>query len=162
MNLYSASHQWITRPSDERFASVEELHAMARQIRAQSQQHEGTLGDFQPIARQGEILLRVGEEYLLRPTTWPFEQLPRRIGPPPEYLQQLPAPLVVRLLNHGIGEHRDMAAVSLLLSQPETGDPNQLALFDSPSAPSILRAVTGRAYARLWDAEITRFEKTAS
>jgi len=156
MNLYAAHHQWMTRPPDERFASVEELHATAEQVRAQSQEHGGTLGDFQAVARQAEILLRVGEAYLLRPTTWAFEQLTRRIGAPPEYLQQLPVPLVVRLLNHGLGERRDAAAVSLLLSQPETGDPNQLALFDSPSAPSILRAVTGRAYARLWDAEITR------
>jgi hypothetical protein len=156
MNLFAASHQWSTRPPDERFASVEELHATAEQVRAQSQEHGGTLGDFQAMAQQGEILLRVGEAYLLRPTTWAFEQLTRRIGAPPEYLQHLPVPLVVRLLNHGLGESRDVAAMSLLLSQPEAGNPNQLALFDSPSAPSILRAVTGRAYARLWDDEITR------
>jgi hypothetical protein len=128
---------------------------MAEQVRVQSQERQGTLGEFQALARQEEVLLQMQGVGELRPTTWAFEQLARRIGAPPEYLQQLPAPLVVRLLNHGIGERREAPIVPLLLCRPKGEDPNQLALFESPSAPSILRAVTGRAYARLWDATIT-------
>jgi hypothetical protein len=47
---------------------------MAEQVRVQSQERQGTLGNFQALARQDDVLLRIERVGELRPTTWAFEQ----------------------------------------------------------------------------------------
>jgi hypothetical protein len=136
------SSEWFSRPDDERFLSLTELHtaveararrATARTLETREVRVEASRDDAERLA-----LLLPGRDAPVAPTHWSFGQLCGLVGVPAGYLRQLPAPLSGINLQHGLLAHRGE-----LIKTLETED-----------GRTELRAVTGPDYGRIWDHEL--------
>jgi hypothetical protein len=136
------SSEWFSRPDDERFLSLTELHAavMARAERATTRTVETRKVRVEASRddAEGLALIVPGRDRPVTPTHWSFGQLASLVGAPAGYLRQLPAPLAGINLQHGLIEHR-----AELMKTLETED-----------GRVELRAVTGPDYGRIWDHEL--------
>jgi hypothetical protein len=98
------SSEWFSRPDDERFLSLTELHAAvkARAERATTRTVETREVRVEASRDNAERLALIvpGRDQPVTPTHWSFGQLASLIGAPAGYLRQLPAPLA------GIGRPR--------------------------------------------------------
>lgn len=136
------SSEWFSRPDDERFLSLTELHAAVRAraerattrtVETREVRVEASRDDAERLA-----LIVPGRDQPVTPTHWSFGQLASLVGAPAGYLRQLPAPLAGINLQHGLIEHR-----AELMKTLETED-----------GRVELRAVTGPDYGRIWDHEL--------
>ena len=136
------SSEWFSRPDDERFLSLSELHAAvkaradratARTVETSAVRVEASRDDAERLA-----LILPGCDVPVTPTHWSFGQLCSLIGAPSGYLRQLPAPLAGINMQHGLLSHR-----AELMKTLETDD-----------GRVELRAVTGPDYGRIWDHEL--------
>jgi hypothetical protein len=146
--LTQASHQWATRPADERFVSLLDLQAHVRSQRQNSVQAvlpnrrlsaapvEGDTG------RKALVLMDNKTDQPSNPTHFAFGQLAQRLGIPAGYLRTLPADLAADCVNYGIVT-RDVEEIGLLGRRDPSG-------FTIPD----VAAVTGPNYGRVWNAEI--------
>lgn len=136
------SSEWFSRPDDERFLSLTDLHnavkaraerATTRTVETREVRVEASRDDAERLA-----LIVSGRDRPITPTHWSFGQLASLVGAPAGYLRQLPAPLAGINLQHGLLEHR-----AELVKTLETED-----------GRVELRAVTGPDYGRIWDHEL--------
>jgi len=139
--LTRASHEWATRPDDERFTSLDELLASARKRRNESR---GLVVSNRAI----DIVPGLGNALKIRgpggnefaPSNWAFGQLATLAGAPAGYLKTLPAPIVADNLNYGLKFNREVEDIGLLLQKnPEV---------------SKINAATGPRYGRIWNDDI--------
>lgn len=136
------SSEWFSRPDDERFLSLTDLHtavkaraerATTRTVETREVRVEASRDDAERLA-----LIVPGRDRPITPTHWSFGQLASLVGAPAGYLRQLPASLAGINLQHGLLEHR-----AELMKTLETED-----------GRVELRAVTGPDYGRIWDHEL--------
>ncbi|RUZ96676.1 DUF932 domain-containing protein [Mesorhizobium sp. M7A.F.Ca.US.001.02.1.1] len=136
------SSEWFSRPDDERYLSLSELHdavkqradrASARTVESRAVRVEATRDDAERLS-----LIVPGQEQPIAPTHWSFGQLCSLVSAPANYMRQLPAPLAGINLQHGLLCHR-----AELMKTLETED-----------GRIELRAVTGPDYGRIWDHEL--------
>ena len=136
------SSEWFSRPDDERFLSLTELHAavQARAERATTRTVETREVRVEASRDNAErlALLLPGRDQPVTPTHWSFGQLASLVGAPAGYLRQLPASLAGINMQHGLLSHR-----AELMKTLETED-----------GRVELRAVTGPDYGRIWDHEL--------
>ncbi len=89
------SSEWFSRPDDERFLSLTELHAavQARAERATTRTVETREVRVEASRDNAErlALLVPGRDQPVTPTHWSFGQLASLVGAPAGYLRQLPA-----------------------------------------------------------------------
>ncbi|NOW45009.1 hypothetical protein FHW96_001155 [Novosphingobium sp. SG751A] len=134
--------EWFSRPDDERFLSLTELHATvkARAERATTRTVETREVRVEASRDNPERLALIvpGRDQPVTPTHWSFGQLASLVGAPAGYLRQLPAPLAGINMQHGLLSHR-----AELMKTLETED-----------GRVELRAVTGPDYGRIWDHEL--------
>lgn len=144
--LMQASRQWASRPADQRFTSLTSMldfcnlqRDASRGLVASSRRLEAM-----PVADSAvaglQIVNEKGESAFA--THWSFGQLAHRAGAPASYLRDLPAALAADCVNYGLRFTRDVEDLGVLLT--EQGD------------ETILRAVTGPNYGRIWDADIVQ------
>ena len=144
MELFKANKQWSTRPEDERFTSLETLHAACKAYASDAREKEGVPVDSLRVENvDGDVQLLGKGGIPARLTHWAFGQLAARVSAPASYLRTLPATLAVQNLNHGLA-HR--------ASQMVDGTVNLL--FHS-NGSLLLRALTSDRYERVWNHEIT-------
>lgn len=140
--LGRVASEWFSRPDDERYLSLGELHAAvkARADRATARTVETAMVRVEADRNNAEhlSLLVPGRAEPVSPTHWAFGQLCALVGTPSAYLRQLPAPLAAINLQHGLLSHRAEVMKTL-----ETED-----------GRIELRAVTGPDYGRIWDHEL--------
>lgn len=136
------SSEWFSRPDDERYLSLSELHdavkqradrASARTVESRAVRVEATRDNAERLS-----LIVPGQEQPIAPTHWSFGQLCSLVSAPATYMRQLPAPLAGINLQHGLLSHR-----AELMKTLETED-----------GRVELRAVTGPDYGRIWDHEL--------
>jgi hypothetical protein len=131
------SSEWFSRPADERYLSLSELHAAVRGRAERSRTRTAESASIQVAASRADMerltLLLPGEEVQLLPTHWSFGQLTTMVGAPSAYLRQLPAPLAAINLQYGLASHRAELIKTL---EVEDGRVE-------------LRAVTGPDYGRI-------------
>jgi hypothetical protein len=136
------SSEWFSRPDDERYLSLRELHAatLERAKRAATRTVETREVRVEASRDNAERLALIipGRDEPVAPTHWSFGQLAGLVGAPSGYLRQLPAPLAGINLQHGLLSHRGE-----LMKTLETED-----------GRTELRAVTGPDYGRIWDHEL--------
>lgn len=143
MELIQASHQWATRPQDERFVNLLDLRAKVAGERERSVAAvvPNRALSFEPAGDADHKGLAVHAGGALATTTnWAFGQLASLAKAPAGYLRGLPAPLAADCLNYGLRFARDVEEVGLLATQTDHG-------ID-------LRAATGPNYGRVWNAEV--------
>lgn len=142
--LTQASHQWATRPDDQRFTSLIDLHnfcAGQRQISRGAVVSSRSLTAI-PGGSDVNDLKIVGRANIpADPTNWAFGQLCQRAGARSDYLSKLPAPLVADCLNYGLKHLRDVEEIGVLVRA---------------NGSTELAAVTGPNYGRIWNSDITQ------
>jgi len=140
--LGRVSSEWLSRPDDERYLSLDTLYdaVRSRSERSSTRTLETRRLRVEASRENAERLALVapGSEAPIEPTHWSFGQLSSLIGAPASYLRQLPAPLAGINLQHGLLSHR-----AELIKTLEADD-----------GRIELRAVTGPDYGRIWDHEL--------
>jgi hypothetical protein len=136
------SSEWFSRPDDERFLSLSDLHAS---VRARSERSRTQIVESATIrveaSREGAeslTLALAGGEAPVAPTHWSFGQLASLVGAPASYLRQLPASLAAINLQYGLTTHRA----------------EQVKTLETQDGRMELRAVTGPDYGRIYDHEL--------
>ncbi len=136
------SSEWFSRPDDERYLSLTDLHAAvrgraeratARTVETKALRVEANRDDAERLA-----LVVPGRDAPVAPTHWSYGQLCSLVGAPSTYMRQLPAPLAGINLQHGLLSHRTELVKTL----------------EADDGRVELRAVTGPDYGRIWDHEL--------
>ncbi len=136
------SSEWFSRPADERFLSLSELHAAVRGRAERSRTRTVESAAIRVEANRDDAerltLMLPGENVPLAPTHWSFGQLATMVAAPSSYLRQLPAPFAAINLQYGLSSNRAELIKTL---QVEEGRVE-------------LRAVTSPDYGRILDQEL--------
>ena len=136
------SSEWFSRPDDERYLSLTELHAAvrgraecatARTVETKALRVEASRDNTERLT-----LIVPGRDEPVAPTHWSYGQLCSLVGAPASYMRQLPAPLAGINLQHGLLSHRAELVKTL----------------EADDGRVELRAVTGPDYGRIWDHEL--------
>jgi len=141
--LTQASHQWRTRPSDQRFTSLLELNAATLHAKTYARGSVVPSRSLTAVPVDGDhnaLVVRGPNGNHAQLTHWSFNQLAQRSGAPAGYLRNLPGPLAADCVNYGLIS-RDVDDVGVLLHKN--------------GGPTELRAVTGPNYGRIWNHTIT-------
>lgn len=139
--LMKASHQWSSRPADERFTSLTEMQSHFARIRNESREtvvpsrRVHALPD--PDNKGLFIVGPDGEPYTA--THWSFGQVAQLSEAPAGYLRTLPAPIAADCVNYGLQFKRSVEDVGFLLQK---------------NGEHVLRAATGPRYGRIWNDDI--------
>lgn len=143
MELMHASHQWATRPDDERFTSLPDLYAATQKHRVDSRAYVTATKRLEAVPHEMRgIAIRTPSGEEIAPTHWAFSQLAQRCGAPAPYMRQLPAPLAADCLNYGI-LNREVEDIGVLEHRPDGAAPT-------------LSAIVGPRYGRVWNADIAK------
>lgn len=142
----TVAHEWQRRPDDERFLTMEALHAFVAGQRARCHQQVVRLDRLQcRAAEDGDLLFGLGG-VLASPTEWAFDQIcstARLDGPdggvglPRAFLKALPTEKAAELTRYVLGRSQQEAM-----------------LYVADGAQPKLRAVTGPRYGRIHDADV--------
>jgi hypothetical protein len=143
MELFKAHAQWANRPEDERFTSLESLHAACKEYAGSAAEKDVAFADLRVENVDGDVRLVGKAGVSARLTHWAFGQLCSKVEAPASYLRELPATLACQNLNHGLAQRvKDAAgrtAASLLFHR---------------NGSLLLRAITTDAYTRIWNHEV--------
>lgn len=141
--LMQASHQWASRPDDERYLSLLDMKEHFDSQRASSRELVVSNRKFEVVPEPDHKGIKVfgpnGVGYA--PTNWAFGQLAQLGEAPASYLRKLPAEIAADCVNYGLKIRRNVEDVGVLLYK-NGGDP-------------MLRAATGPRYGRIWNSDIT-------
>ncbi|NWG92424.1 MAG: DUF932 domain-containing protein [Parvularculaceae bacterium] len=136
------SSEWFSRPDDERFLSLTDLHASVNGRAAKSRTRVVESAAIRVEAARDDAekleLLLPESNAPVPPTHWSFGQLSSLVGAPASYLRQLPAPLAAINLQYGLTTHRA----------------EQVKTLETEDGRTELRAVTGPDYGRIYDHEL--------
>jgi hypothetical protein len=137
-----AHKQWLSRPADERFVSLDDMYAAAAESQANSRGIVASSRSITVEPKADNAGLQVvgpnGTPYA--PTHWAFGQLCQRAELRADMLREkLPAPLAADCLNWRF-------------KVAQAADDIGLCLYQN-GGPAMLTAATGPNYGRIWDAE---------
>jgi hypothetical protein len=136
------SSEWFSRPDDERYLSLTDLHCAVSERTDRARVRTVETGDIRVEATRDNAerlsLIVPGGREALAPTHWSYGQLCSLVGAPASYMRQLPAPLAAINLQHGLLNHNAEMVKTLEM------DDGRLEL----------RAVTGPEYGRIWDKDL--------
>lgn len=149
MELFQASNQWLTRPSDERFWDVNEMHTRCKAYADSSEVIKAPSYAMRFEEEGGDLVVTAPGIGGARLTHHGFSQACQRVGAPPSYLRSLgDTALVADCLNYGYSQMPDR---------------ERHLLIDWSSNRPLLRAQTSEHYSRLWNyeiaAELARLER---
>ena len=143
--LTQASHQWATRPSDERFTSLPAMKLHFDAIKDQSAEKVVPSRRIHALPTADNKGLQItgpnGVPY--DPTHWSFGQVAQLAHAPGAYLRTLPSPIAADCINYGLQYRRNIEDVGVLLQR-------------APDA-NTLRAATGPRYGRIWNSDIVNY-----
>lgn len=141
-NIGRVSSEWFSRPDDERYLSLSDLHRAVsdRTERARVRTVESAAIHVEATRDNAERLSLIipGDRNALSPTHWSYGQLCSLVGAPATYMRQLPAPLAAINLQHGLLNHPAELVKTLEMDDGRVE----------------LRAVTGPEYGRIWDKDL--------
>ncbi|MDC9823280.1 DUF932 domain-containing protein [Devosia sp. ZB163] len=136
------SSEWHSRPDDERYLSLADLHAsvVTRTERSRTRTVESSAIRVEASNNDPERLRLIvpGSDTPIAPTNWSFGQLSSLVGAPASYLRELPAPLAAINLQYGLAAHRS----------------EQIKTYEIDDGRTELRAATGPDYGRIFDHQL--------
>ena len=138
MELYQASKQWMERPNDERFWTLEEMKTACENYKKSAVESNVKSENLRVEVVDNDIRLTGKSNTLARLTHWAFGQLSRLVKAPADYLRNLPATLSVQNLNHGL---KKLGSKDLNLMFHQNGS-------------LILRSALTDRYERLWNTDV--------
>lgn len=135
--LMQASHNWMTRPADQRFLSLDDLHTSTLAERERSIGAVASSKSLRVVSHADDLGLSVEHDTgVVEPTNWSFGQLAQLVKAPAGYLRTLHPALAADNINYGLQVVRDAEEVGVLRTDDE------------------LRAATGPRYGRVWNSDI--------
>lgn len=140
-NLYEASNQWATRPADERFASLEDLHAATKRYADGAIEAEVNYENVELAVGGGDtapLLVSKASGTAARFTHYAFGQFARTLSAPAEYVRALSPQLVCDVLNYGLKKMGDRSSYALMHS----------------NGSLLARCFVSRKYSRIWNHEV--------
>lgn len=143
--ISTASHQWATRPDDQRYLSLAELKQAVLNRKTESWTATPQTKDLRVLPQEnGNLSVELydpthGERRRVSPTNWGFGQLAQYAQAPAAYLRTIAPELAAINLQWGL-EHRPMRPDALVLGQS--------------NGENFLRAMTSTSYGRIWDAQV--------
>lgn len=147
--LSQASREWASRPSDERFLDLPSMESHFQGVRDASKALVVSSRKLHAEPADGDaikgLVVTGPNGHPVTPTNWSFGQLAMLSGAPAGYLRSLPSPIAADCINYGLQYKRDVEDVGVLLQKTDT-----------PDVPSVLRAVTGPRYGRVWNLDVIR------
>jgi len=159
--LMQASRQWASRPADERYASLLDMQSTMTRRRERSRAAVESTRALTVVPDESDPLHRglyLGIErgplagQLLAPTHQAFGQICSLAATPSpaSYFREsrLPAPIIADAVNYNLRYTRDIEEIGLLATVGD--EDNGLGV----PIGSELRAATGPAYGRIWDADV--------
>lgn len=141
-NLMAASAQWSSRPADQRFWTLSDLHSFKKRYEAETSTALVPLGkcEIRPLTDDPKELVLVGPKGGGATFShYSFGQLCSLVGAPASYLRELPAELAAQNVRHGL---RSMAT-----------DKDYSLMFHANGGRQ-LRCVTSEKYERIFDSEV--------
>lgn len=150
--LMQASHQWASRPADQRFLDLNELKARTEQgkLNSTGKVVPTKALHFEPMDDHKGLKIAGQNGVAADITHWSFGQLAGLAKAPAGYLRELPAELVADNLNYGLKFRREIDEVGVLLTRENV----MVDGFASPATRVEMRAATGPNYGRIWNADI--------
>lgn len=150
--LMQASHQWASRPADQRFLDLNELKARTEQgkLNSTGKVVPTKALHFEPMDDHKGLKIAGQNGVAADITHWSFGQLAGLAKAPAGYLRELPAELVADNLNYGLKFRREIDEVGVLLTRENVSVDG----FASPATRVEMRAATGPNYGRIWNADI--------
>ncbi len=151
-NLNQASHEWATRPADQRFWDLNEMQtatAFHRSTATERTVDFSTVRLDSPITDDSILFVDDSEDAPIRRSRighYAFGQLCRTFEAPASYLRSLPASLAVDCLENG---RRRWV-------QDSSNTTRQLLYQGTSDRESTLRAATSESYVRVWNTEIVQ------
>ena len=140
--LYQASHQWASRPDDQRFVSLDAMLAHFRTIKSESRQSVVPSRRLQAIPsadNKGMEIVADGDDVHYAPTHFSFGQLAQIAEAPAGFLRTLPSPIAADCINFGLQFKRGIEDIGVLTQH---------------NGSDVLRAATGPRYGRIWNADV--------
>jgi hypothetical protein len=139
--LTKANAQWSTRPADERFGSLADMHASAMRIRTNAAVAQIKANALRVTADGNELLIegKTGSRAAL--TNWSYGQIAERAKAPTAYLNTLPATIAADCLNAGLDRAHEDKSLQLLIDRGDR---------------LTARSINSDAYSRIWNADITK------
>ena len=150
--LTQANRDWESRPADERFSSIVDMHGRAVLYRQNAAEATVAQGDLQVVADDGNLSIVGPSGDAAALNNWSFDQLAKRAKAPAGYLQTVGADLAAQCLNVGLQRTAKEAEES------EDGASRALILFDNSAAEHKglkVRGITSTLYSRIWNADVT-------
>jgi len=145
MELFTASNQWASRPSDERFSNLEDLYNQCAEYRIRAKEKTVDFGDLRVNADNGEVVITGKQNLPAKMTHWAFGQLCTKLGAPGSYLRDLPATLAAQNINYGLAKGL----------YKENGDEKEASLLLHRMADNVmLSAITSPKYSRIWNSQV--------
>ena len=145
--LLRASHEWSSRPEDQRFVSLTDLaeHCRIQRSRSAAKVVPSRALEVVPVSGDARGLAVVGPNGgAVVPSHWSFGQLAQRAGAPAGYMRELPSAIAADCLNYGL-KSRDVEDLGVMLRRESAEDGQTI---------TRLAAVTGPAYGRVWNSTI--------
>src|SRR5581483_10967489 len=134
-----AHRQWASRPDDECFKSIAELHAAASKWRTTATVEQIKANALRVAAQGDDLILPQYDGAGM--SNWAFRQVCERAKAPAGYLAQLPAPLAAECINDGLDKRAE--------------DADAMMLFGKSGNVARARAITSGKYSRIWNSDIT-------
>ena len=159
--LTQASRQWASRPADERYTSLHDMQRFMHRLKDRSRSIVESSRAIEVMPEENDktysgLFLGIDRGSLagvqLAPTHWAFGQLCSLASPgnsPAAYFRQskLPSPIIADALNANLRARKiEEIGVLATLADEDNG-------YGVP-AGGAMRAATGPAYGRIWNADI--------
>jgi len=152
-NDMGASREWATRPADERFWTIEDMHQAVVAHKERTIDIPALLSSVEvgsPDRRSLELYTGGDRQTPATFTNFSFGQICERVKAAKPYLTTLPAPIVADCLNYGLSEYglrteRGPHSVTFEVSPDGRGKQGAVEL----------RCVASEIYNRIWNADIT-------
>lgn len=155
--LMQCSEQWMKRPTDERFLSLDEMAAKKQSIRDASISNVVPNRALRFAAHPGNpdagLTIEGSNGAFYDPTHYAFGQIASLAGAPAGYLRSLHPSLVADNLNYGMKVNREVQEVGVLRTKVTSELVTDYAGGDFYEHVE-LRAATGPNYGRVWDVDI--------
>jgi hypothetical protein len=140
--LMKASHQWSTRPDDERYTSLVDMRDHFTSERDHSRQVVVPSKTITLVPNEDHkgISIRGDKGVDYTPSHWSFGQLSQLSESPAGYLRTLPSDIAADAINFKLKFVRAVEDVGLLLYKNGTSE---------------LKSANGPNYGRVWNADVT-------
>jgi hypothetical protein len=139
VNLTQANRELFSRPEDERFETLVDLHQHCQSLKSRSQRLKTPGTEFRPTTDLGDLALRINGHEPYRMNDWSFSQLCAVAGVAKETLNRLRPETAAGVLAETLSQRTD-----------EETDLQALVLDNR-----IMRAINGERYKRLWNGDVT-------